>query len=205
MNWWLATPGLGEDISDLLARYQPGAQRLTAALADYLVGAYRTRFDATYAQWEALGVPDDLAHRIAVADVGGGIMDIAALAAEREVAVTEVAGLYYRVGDLLGVSWLQNAIHQLPANERWQALARMSLRGDSYRIHQRIVDQVLPREAEDPLADWQADNERTLAFIAARLAELQAIETPGHEHLTVVVRDLARLTLPGQTSLSGAA
>ncbi len=205
MNWWLATPGLGEDISDLLARYQPGAQRLTTALADYLVGAYRTRFDATYAQWEALGVPGELSHRIAVADVGGGIMDITALAAERDVAVTEVAGLYYRVGDLLGVAWLQNAIHQLPANERWQALARMSLRGDSYRIHQRIVDQVLTREADDPLADWQADNERTLAFIAARLAELQAIETPGHEHLTVVVRDLARLTLPGQTSLSGAA
>ena len=205
MNWWLATPGLGEDISALLARYQPGATALVAELPDYLTGAYRERFEATEQAWTEQGMTPDLARRIAVADVGGGIMDIAALAAERDVAVTEVAALYYRLGDLLGVPWLQNAIHNLPANERWQALARMSLRGDSYRIHQRIVDQVLTRTVDDPLADWQADNERTLAFISARLGELQAIEAPGHEHLTVVVRDLARLTLPGQTSLGGAA
>ncbi|RJS92356.1 NAD-glutamate dehydrogenase [Salinisphaera sp. Q1T1-3] len=205
MNWWLSTPGIDGDIGTLLARYQAGARGLLADLPDYLAGAYRERWEQSVETWQAIGVESPVARRIAAADVGGGIMDIVSLAEERGVAATDVASIFYQLGDELGVPWLQEAIHQLPANSRWPALARMSLRGDSYRIHQRIVDQVLSEGGPRPLDTWRETNRQTYDFIQARLAELQAIANPGHEHLAVVVRDLARLTQSGRTSLSGAA
>ncbi|HET7312964.1 NAD-glutamate dehydrogenase [Salinisphaera sp.] len=205
MNWWLTTKEIGDEISDLMARYQPGAQELLAGLAGHLTGSYSERWENTRSRWRAIGVDPALSERLACADVGGGIMDIVSLAAHRGRDVAEVAAIYYRLGDVLGVPWLQEAIHQLPANGRWQDLARTSLRSDSYLIHQRLVGQVLGLEGDDPLAQWCAMREHTMAFVGARLAELQAIEQPAQEHLTVAVRDLARLGQPGPSNLGGAA
>lgn len=205
MNWWLTTTESGDDIAELMARYRSGTQQLFAGLADHLVGSYAERWDNARAEWQALGIGDTLSHQLACADVGGGIMDIVSLAEQRDRSVAEVADIYYRLGDALGVPWLQEAIHQLPANGRWQALARTSLRSDGYLIHQRLVDQVLDLDSDDPLTDWCAAREHTMDFVSARLAELQAIEQPAQEHLTVAVRDLARLGQPGPFRLGGAA
>ena len=205
MNWWLSTANIDGDLGDLVTRYQAGAQRLFADLPQFLAGSYRERWDRQQPAWQATGIDEQLAGQIASADTGGAIMDVVSLAIDHGRDVAEVAQLFYQLGDELGVPWLQDSIHQLPVNGRWQALARTSLRGDSYRIHQQIVAQVLDIAGDTPLQDWRAAHERTVAFITARLAELQTIEQPGHEHLTVAVRDLARLALPGPSSLGGAA
>ncbi|MES1927138.1 NAD-glutamate dehydrogenase [Salinisphaera sp. T31B1] len=205
MSWWLSTTHVEHDLGSLIDRYQPSAQRLFDELSEHLTGGYAERWNTDRDRWIAAGLETPLAERIASADTGGGIMDIVALADERGRDVGEVADIYFAVGDQLGVDWLQEAIHQLAADGRWAALARASLRGDSYRIHEQIVGQVLDTPGEQPLEAWRTEHERTLAFIGARTAELQAIDAPGHEHLTVAVRDMARLATARPTSLSGAA
>jgi len=205
MSWWLGTTHQQTDLSQLIELYQPAATRLLEELPGYLAGGYAERWQADKAVWLEAGVDEAFAERIASADAGGGIMDVVSLAAEYGRDVGDVAGIYFAVGDQLAVDWLQEAIHALAADGRWAALARASLRGDSYRIHQQIVAQILSTPGATPLEDWRAEHERTLAFIGARMAELQAIDAPGHEHLTVAVRDMARLASARPTSLSGAA
>lgn len=205
MNWWLTSSDTGTDITDLMTRYQAGARDLLAGIAEHLVGSYAERWNDTCEEWRAIGVDEALSHQLACADVGGGIMDVVSLATQHGRPVAEVADIYYRLGDALGVPWLQEAIHQLPSNGRWQDLARTSLRNDSYLIHQRLAGQVLELDGDDPLASWYESREQTVAFVSARLAELQAIDQPGQEHLTVAVRDLARLGDSGPASLGGAA
>lgn len=205
MSWWLGTPGIDGDLSSLASRYQTGARRLLELLPQFLFGGYARRWQAERETWIEAGLDDAFACRIASADAGGGIMDIVSLAEDRGRDIDEVATLYFALGDELSVDWLQHAIHHLPANGRWAALARTSLRSDSYRIHQQIVAQVLDVDSAEPLTEWRAANERTLAFVGARMAELQAIDQPGHAHLTVAVRDMARLATAGPTSLGGAA
>ncbi|MES1928147.1 NAD-glutamate dehydrogenase [Salinisphaera dokdonensis CL-ES53] len=205
MSWWLGTPGIEGDLSSLVSRYQGGARRLLEQLPDFLVGGYARRWQADRTEWIEAGVDEAFACRIASADAGGGIMDIVSLAEDRGRDIDEVATLYFALGDELSVDWLQHAIHGLPANGRWAALARSSLRSDSYRIHQQIVAQVLDVDSAEPLTEWRAAHERTLAFVSARMGELQAIDQPGHAHLTVAVRDMARLATAGPTSLGGAA
>jgi len=205
MSWLLGSPGIEGDVATLIERYQGRARRLFTELPDHLVGAYATRWDNEKARWADNGLDEALAGRIANADSGGGIMDIVALAEGHDRDVAEVARIYYGLGDGLGIPWLQNAIHELAADGRWSALARASLRGDSYRIHEQLVAQILTIPGDAPLDEWRQSHERTLAFIGARMTELQTIDRPGHEHLTVAVRDLARLATPRPTSLGGAA
>ena len=204
MSWYLGTPCIDGDITNLVARFQGDAQILLEHLPDCLTGDYARHWKADYDYWCEQALDQALAARVASANTGGGIMDIVALAEEYERDATSVARLYYAVGDELSVAWLQDAIHALPANGRWQALARASMRGDSYRLHERIVAEVLAVDADDPLAEWQRIHRRTLDFLAARIGELRNIERPGHEHLSVVVRDLARLASTQPTSLAGA-
>jgi len=204
MSWLLGTPTVQSNLATLVGHYQAIAQRLQIELPDYLSGAYADRWHQQRQRWIEIGLAEAFAERIASADAGGGIMDIVSLAESSDRDVAEVATIYFTLGDELGVVWLQGAIHDLPANGRWAALARASLRGDSYRIHQRIVAQVLEVEAEQPLAEWRAAHEHTLAFIGARTAELQAIDQPEHTHLTVAVRDLARLASTAPPGLGGA-
>lgn len=205
MSWLLGTPSVQGDLATLVGHYQTTAQRLQDELPGFLTGAYAQRWQAQREYWIEVGLDDAFAERIASADAGGGIMDIVALAESSGRDVAEVASIYFTLGDELGVVWLQGAIHDLPANGRWAALARASLRGDSYRIHQRIVAQVLEVEGEQPLDDWRAHHDTTLTFIGARAAELQAIDQPEHAHLTVAVRDLARLAnaLPATADETG--
>ena len=68
----------------------------------------------------------------------------------------------------------------------------------------QIAAQVLDMPGPTPLDDWREAHRRTIEYVAARMAELQAIDRPGHAHLTVAVRDLARLTTARPTSLGGA-
>ena len=204
MSWWLATPEIDGDMATLIERFGADARRLLADLPQFLAGSYHAHWQADFEAWTEAGLDEALAARIASADAGGGVLDVVSLAEGRGRDVGEVASIYYAVGDELGVAWLQDAIHDLGADGRWAALARAGLRGDSYRIHQQIAAQVLDMPGPTPLDDWREAHGRTIEYVAARMAELQAIDRPGHAHLTVAVRDLARLTSARPTSLGGA-
>ncbi len=203
MNWWL---GIGHDTTDLgtlVERYEADARRLFTELPQLVVGDYERRWQTYHDQWIDAGIDSTTAQMIASANSGGGIMDIVSLADAFNRDVTDVARVYFEVGDVLNIAWLQDAIHTVAADDRWQALARASLRNDSYRLHQQIASQVLQLEAEQPLPAWQEANAETVAFIQARFAELNGVDRPQHAHLNVLVRDLARLTTLKPQSIVG--
>lgn len=102
-----------------------------------------------------------------------------------------MARIYFELGDTLGLAWLHQAIQSLHVDGRWPALARSSLRGDCYRVHQRLAALVI--DAGSDLASWCEANASDVESVRRRMEELQAIEKPAFAHLTVAVRDLSQL------------
>ncbi|WP_111745977.1 NAD-glutamate dehydrogenase [Salinisphaera orenii] len=194
MNWWMGMTHDTSDLGTLAGRYSADAQRLLDELPNVVTGDYERRWQAYRDKWIDAGVNDETAASIASANSGGGIMDVVSMAGAFERDVFDVARIYFAVGDELGIAWLQDAIHTVAADDRWQALARASLRNDSYRVHQQIVAQVLQIDADEPLTAWREENAETVTFIQARMSELHDVARPDHAHLNVVVRDLVRLT-----------
>src|SRR5699024_8471893 len=96
-----------------------------------------------------------------------------------------------RLGNVLGLAWLHQAIQNLHVDGRWPALARSSLRGDCYRVHQRLVELVLG--AGGDLDAWCEHNAADVATGRNRIEELQTVAAPTFAHLTVAVRDLSKL------------
>lgn len=191
ISWQLASARDITDLSAQVERYQEPTQRLLGQLSEYMSGAYEKRWQDARDTAAAANVDSELAARMASASVGGGLLDIVALADSGDSDVADVARIYFRLGDVLGLAWLHQAIQSLHVDGRWPALARSSLRGDCYRVHQRLVELVL--DAGGDLDAWCEDNASDVDAVHNRIEELQAIETPTFAHLTVAVRDLSQL------------
>ncbi|WP_028534772.1 NAD-glutamate dehydrogenase [Paludibacterium yongneupense] len=116
---------------------------------------------------------------IEIADAGGG---------EHET----VAGNYLRLGQMLQLDWLRDAITRLPRDNRWQALARSALRDDLYQLHRRVAAQALADGGPAPaFADvWLQARQREVVQCQQLLAELQSFETLDLAMLSAGMREL---------------
>jgi len=191
ISWQLTSAREASDLQAQVERYREPTQRLLAQLPEYMSGAYEQRWQAAYDAVEQAGIDTALAARMASASVGGGLLDIVALADSKGNDVATVARIYFRLGGVLGLAWLHQAIQNLHVDGRWPALARSSLRGDCYRVHQRLVELVL--DAGGDLDAWCEHNADDVEAVRHRIEELQTVKAPTFAHLTVAVRDLSKL------------
>ena len=192
MNWQLATSRETDaTLGQQVARHGTTTRRLLDELPEYISGAYAENWQTNRDNVIENGLQEPLATRMASITVAGGLLDIVSVANSRDADLEYVARLYFELGDTLGLAWLHMAIQALNVDGRWPALARSSLRGDCYRIHQGLVELVL--DAGGDLAAWQQSHAGEISLVRNRIDDLQAIDHPTFAHLTVAVRDLSRL------------
>jgi glutamate dehydrogenase len=94
--------------------------------------------------------------------------------------------------------WLYSAINALPTSGKWQALARVNLRDDAYRIHRQVAARILQAHggtAEERYDNWKNANERRVGLGLARLAQLHSANTRDFATLAVAVREVRKLRM----------
>jgi glutamate dehydrogenase len=121
---WLA------DLEATLAHFSPGVGRLAADLHDLVTPAYREELDQIAANYAEKGVPPTLAQRMASLDELYSALDLVEIAVDTGKPEAMVAKVYFALGGQLELHWLGRQIAALPAETRWQSLARSALRVD---------------------------------------------------------------------------
>lgn len=197
---WICTRAQDDaSIQEWIDGYRDSARRLLEQLPELLSGQYQKQWQKEQSQLTEIGIPADLAKRLAAVHNAGGALDILLLSQLHETDLDTIATLYFEVGAWLNLPWLLNAIQNLEAEGRWQALARASLRDDCYLAHQRIVADVLTDSAQSAdsakarIKTWRASRGPLVDFVRSRMKELQSGESYGFAQLSVAVRDLGRL------------
>jgi NAD-specific glutamate dehydrogenase len=96
--------------------------------------------------------------------------------------------------------WLLNAVEQLRAAGRWQAIARERLRDDITRLHARLTQHVLT-EADESLGEprllvdrWVKAGGERADFALGRLEEMHAAQSNDFAALSVAVGELRELS-----------
>jgi glutamate dehydrogenase len=177
---------------------QPGVDRLAVVLPGLLCGSERDWYDEESARLAGLGVPLELAQRVATLDALHTALDITYLAAAKGRTVDDVAALFCVVGNRLALDWLRDRAVDLPRNDRWQALSRRALLEDIDGEHRRVTSLILA--TTDPgfepahAYDVWAESERSR--IDRVLALLDDIRTHGVfdlATLSVALRELRSL------------
>ena len=190
-RWLLRNRRRPIDIAATIARYAPGASALADALPALLVAS---ELEVARVKAEALaevGVPPDLAQRVAHLEALVPTFELVEIAAAAELDVAAVAEVYFALGARLELHWLRDRIIDLPRETRWEAMARAALRDDVYAEQAGLTAEVL--RAGLGAERWLAENANAVERSLQVLADIRAGATLDLARLSVAVREMRNL------------
>jgi glutamate dehydrogenase len=123
-------------IEDTVARYSGGVQLLASDLFAHASPALRARAEAEEADFIARGVPQPLAHEIAMLELLGSAGDVVSVAEASGRPAAEAGGALFTIAEALALDKIEILIGEMKMDTYWDTLARMRL-ADEIAGHQR--------------------------------------------------------------------
>lgn len=177
-------------------------QQTMARLPELMVGRELAAYQERRDRLEAEGVAADLASRVAVLPPAYMLLGITEVAAREQLEPADVARVHFALGERLGLSALVQRILGLPRDDRWQTMARASLRDDLHDVHTQLTAQVLVTTSpDDPapvrIAAWEEADEVLVSRAAGTLEEICADDAADLARLSVGLRVVRGLLATG--------
>ncbi len=186
-------PGL--DLTGTIEKLTPLMTRLLEGMPGLLVGAELEQYDANRQAYREAGVGEELA------DWGAGLLplvrmlDVIHVADRDQLDPHDVARLYFRAADMVGFTSLMSKVRGLSQADRWDSLARSSLREDLYAVLTDLVGVIVEQHGSADLPNVDLDawfaaggevGQRALDSLQGALA----VDEPDLAVLSVAVRKL---------------
>jgi glutamate dehydrogenase len=188
------------DIQATVGFFADGVRTVRAGLPKLLTGRDLAGFEERRDSYLDVGVPLDLAERVAAMVPTYSAFDIVQVASSAGRGIEETAEVYFDLADRLQIARLLDRITALPREDRWSTMARAALRDDLYAAHASLTKDVLgvsgsdgPRSPEARLAAWASRNESAVAMAAQTLGEIWESERFTFTTLSVALRAIRTL------------
>ncbi|MCB5911723.1 NAD-glutamate dehydrogenase [Streptomyces pinistramenti] len=144
------------------------------------------------------GVPEQLAVQVSGFSSVFPALDIVAIADRTGKEPLDVAEVYYDLGERLRINQLLDRILELPRNDRWQSMARASIREDLFAAHAALTSDVLSQgngssTPEQRFKAWEENNAAILGRARATLEEIHGSEGFDLANLSVAMRTMRTL------------
>jgi glutamate dehydrogenase len=195
-RWLLNRPGGSLDIAENVARYQDGVSALRKVLPEVLTPTGVGDFSCTQEKWEGLGLPAELALRLARMPDLRAALDMVEVVQQSGQSMDKVARVFFELGEALDLEWLRGQIEALPVEGHWHAQARGSLLDELNHQHRALALQVLSlasgRTDVSPVQAWLQRDDATLQHTRSMLAEILT-QNADYPIASVAVRRLAQL------------
>jgi glutamate dehydrogenase len=142
-----------------------------------------------------VGVPDKLGKEIVELGLLGSALDIIEEAAERGMAVDDVAKVYFELGDKLNLKWLSQQVESLSVDGQWHAHARGNLRDELYGQRRALAGSVLAagEGSPDPVRTWQRKHRVDVSHLLGMLDDMSSLRTMDYATVSVALRALEQL------------
>jgi glutamate dehydrogenase len=200
----------GLSVGDMVARYQPAATALSAAIYDCLTPHQKQACLADADILVQLGLPLALAKHVAALPRLQSATDIADIAAAKALKVEDVARLYHGLGARIGLDDVRGAAGQLSVSQHWDKVALARLQIDLQAEHsilaasacdlartqaQALCDLSESKWAKAVLDIWCNNHQAAIATTRNIIAELQSSpESWTFPKLSIATTQLKQLT-----------
>ncbi|MGW2212583.1 NAD-glutamate dehydrogenase [Streptomyces sp. NPDC001781] len=163
-----------------------------------LRGADLEWYQHVYDELSDAGVPAELATRVAGFSSAFPALDIVSVADRTGKEPLDVAEVYYDLADRLHITQLMDRIIELPRADRWQSMARASIREDLYAAHAALTADVLAAgngtsTPEQRFKAWEEKNAPILSRARATLEEIRSSDAFDLANLSVAMRTMRTL------------
>ena len=184
-------------IEPLVERLKEGMTTVYTRTSAVLSTAAKERHARAVAEYVDIGVPDNLADRMATLKLTRAALDIADLAAEYKRDVLETARVYSAFNENLGLAWLHAGAEDLKVRGRWQAIARGNLRDRFYHIRRDLAAQLLKKRSRKDVAvlvdDWLSQRDEDVERFKEMLSEMRLRNAVDFASLSVAAQELQDL------------
>ncbi|GAA2421239.1 NAD-glutamate dehydrogenase domain-containing protein [Streptomyces coeruleofuscus] len=173
-------------------------EQVWTQLPKLLRGADLEWYQKIYDELTDVGVPDELATRVAGFSSAFPTLDIVSVADRMGREPLDVADVYYDLADRLRITQLMDRIIELPRADRWQSMARAAIREDLYAAHAALTADVLAvgngtSTPEQRYKAWEQKNAAILGRARTTLEEIQGSEAFDLANLSVAMRTMRTL------------
>ncbi|MFF7351932.1 MULTISPECIES: NAD-glutamate dehydrogenase [Streptomyces] len=197
-RWLLNNRPQPLELAETVEFFAERVERVWQELPKLLRGADLEWYQHVYDELSAAGVPDELATRVAGFSSAFPALDIVSVSDRMGKEPLDVAEVYYDLADRLSITQLMDRIIELPRNDRWQSMARASIREDLYAAHAALTADVLAvgngtSTPEQRFKAWEQKNAPILSRARTTLEEIRGSETFDLANLSVAMRTMRTL------------
>ncbi|MCY9785535.1 NAD-glutamate dehydrogenase [Nocardiopsis sp. EMB25] len=196
-RWLLRHRSFPFDIRSEIGYFADGVGEVLPRLVDLVKGRDREAYVERRDRYVSMGVPAELAERVAVMVPAYSTLDLVEIAHRTGRPVEKVAELYFELADRLNISWWRERIIDLPRDDRWATMARSALRDDLYSAHADLTGRVLEAADTDSTAElldaWSEQNRDSVERSGITLSEIQESERFDLPTLSVALRSIRSL------------
>ncbi|WP_405480726.1 NAD-glutamate dehydrogenase [Streptomyces sp. NBC_00009] len=197
-RWLLNNRPQPLQLAETIDFFREGVAQVWSAMPKMLRGADAEWYQSILDELTAAGVPEELAQRVAGFSSAFPTLDIVAIADRTGKGPLAVAEVYYDLADRLSIAQLMDRIIELPRSDRWQSMARASIREDLYAAHAALTADVLTvgngvSTPEQRFDAWQEKNAPILGRARTTLEEIQSSDAFDLANLSVAMRTMRTL------------
>ncbi|MEE1752199.1 NAD-glutamate dehydrogenase [Streptomyces sp. SP18CS02] len=197
-RWLLGNRPQPVRLAETIEFFAERVEQVWEKLPQMLRGADLEWYGSIVEELTGEGVPEELALRVAGFSSAFPTLDIVAIADRTGKDSMAVAEVYYDLADRLRITQLMDRIIELPRADRWQSMARASIREDLYAAHAALTADVLAAgdgsaSPEERFEAWEHKNAAILSRARTTLEEIQSSEDFDLANLSVAMRTMRTL------------
>ncbi|MFF3646981.1 NAD-glutamate dehydrogenase [Streptomyces sp. NPDC002564] len=197
-RWLLNNRPQPLQLAETIDFFSKGVAEVWAELPRLLRGSDLEWYQGIRDELTEAGVPEDLAQRVAGFSSAFPALDIVAVGDRTGKEPMAVAEVYYDLADRLRITQLMDRIIELPRADRWQSMARASIREDLYAAHAALTADVLAAgngtaTPEQRFKAWEEKNAPILGRARTTLEEIQSSDAFDLANLSVAMRTMRTL------------
>ncbi|MER7349495.1 NAD-glutamate dehydrogenase [Streptomyces aurantiacus] len=197
-RWLLNNRPQPVQLAETVEFFSEGVAQVWTQLPKLMRGSDLEWYEGIREELTGEGVPDELAQRVAGFSSAFPALDIVAVADRMGKEPLAVAEVYYDLADRLRITQLMDRIIELPRADRWQSMARASIREDLYAAHAALTSDVLAvgngaSTPEQRFKAWEEKNAAILGRARTTLEEIQGSDAFDLANLSVAMRTMRTL------------
>jgi glutamate dehydrogenase len=196
------------DMTVLQSRFHDGVHELWDCLPRALASRDKADFARHQRRLLGMGVPKELAQRIAGLEPMAASLDIVDVAAESGVSIEKTAWVHSALNHTLDIEWIERRIVELPVHTHWHLLARTKLQATLDGHRRALTAQILAARRREKsgrgmLENWVRQHHAMLERYLANIAEFKAGNVFDFPILSLVVARLGELAPTGPGAAPG--
>ncbi len=197
-HWFIRNRRADTTINAQISQFRLGIDELVAAMPDCLSTTENVTLSQRVEHFMSAGASESTAIMIARVVPLSSSLDIVEIANSAQQPVSEVASVYFALGQYLELSWLRERIGSLVSTTHWHKLATSGLRSDLHYRQRHLCAEICSATDKDTAAEQRVTNWSTKHSEATNkylelLAEMKASSSVDFAMLSLAMNEVHKL------------